>query len=83
MDTADDFYSIMGVLAREILEFGLMEPNRLVQVTCLLLLTNWILLLRLNHLCTGCGEHRAVPHARTQRTSRQVQVPEDSINPPT
>jgi hypothetical protein len=34
VDTADDFYSIMGVLAREILEFGLMEPNRLVQVTC-------------------------------------------------
>ena len=32
MSTADDFYSIMGVLAREILEFGLMEPNSLVQV---------------------------------------------------
>lgn len=30
--TCDDFYSIMAVLAREMLEFGLMEPNHLVQV---------------------------------------------------
>ncbi|EFX76613.1 hypothetical protein DAPPUDRAFT_106861 [Daphnia pulex] len=29
--TCDDFYSIMAVLAREMLEFGLMEPNHLVQ----------------------------------------------------
>ena len=32
MRTCDDFYSIMAVLAREMLEFGLMEPNHLVQV---------------------------------------------------
>ena len=32
VSTADDFYSIMGVLAREMLEFGLMEPNKLIQV---------------------------------------------------
>jgi len=31
VSTADDFYSIMGVLAREMLEFGLMEPNKLIQ----------------------------------------------------
>lgn len=30
--TCDDFYSIMAVLAREMLEFGLMEPNHLIQV---------------------------------------------------
>ena len=30
--SADEFYSIMGVLTREILEFGLMDPNHLIKV---------------------------------------------------
>ncbi|OQR78976.1 TBC1 domain family member 30-like [Tropilaelaps mercedesae] len=32
--SADEFYSIMGVLAREMLEFGLMDCNELVQTIC-------------------------------------------------
>lgn len=31
VDSADEFYSIMGVLTREMLEFGLMDCNELVQ----------------------------------------------------
>lgn len=32
VSSADEFYSIMGVLTREILEFGLMDSNRLIKV---------------------------------------------------
>lgn len=30
--SADEFYSIMGVLTREMLEFGLMDANSLIKV---------------------------------------------------
>lgn len=30
--SADEFYSIMAVLTREMMEFGLMEPNSLIKV---------------------------------------------------
>lgn len=33
MKSADEFYSIMGVLTREMLEFGLMDANNLIKVT--------------------------------------------------
>jgi len=32
VDSADEFYSIMGVLTREMLEFGLMDTNNLIKV---------------------------------------------------
>lgn len=32
MESADEFYSIMGVLTREMLEFGIMDANDLVKV---------------------------------------------------
>lgn len=32
VDSADEFYSIMGVLTREMLEIGLMDADRLVKV---------------------------------------------------
>ncbi|KAF4520349.1 hypothetical protein B566_EDAN009872 [Ephemera danica] len=32
VESADEFYSIMGVLTREMLEFGLMDPNNLVKI---------------------------------------------------
>jgi hypothetical protein len=32
LKTADDFYSVMGVVTREMLENGLMDPNSLVKV---------------------------------------------------
>ncbi|XP_076358517.1 uncharacterized protein LOC143251059 isoform X2 [Tachypleus tridentatus] len=34
VESADEFYSIMGVLTREMLEFGLMDPNDLVKTIC-------------------------------------------------
>lgn len=33
VNSADEFYSIMGVLTREILEFGHVDSNRLIKVT--------------------------------------------------
>ena len=33
VDSADEFYSIMGVLTREMLEFGLMDTNNLIKVS--------------------------------------------------
>ena len=32
VSSADEFYSVMGVVTREMLEFGLMDPNTLVKV---------------------------------------------------
>lgn len=32
VDSADEFYSIMGVLTREMVEFGLVDANELVKV---------------------------------------------------
>jgi hypothetical protein len=32
VNSADEFYSIMGVLTREMLEFGLMDTNNLIKV---------------------------------------------------
>lgn len=32
VNSADEFYSIMGVLTREMLAFGLMDANHLVKV---------------------------------------------------
>ncbi|XP_064488369.1 TBC1 domain family member 30-like [Ornithodoros turicata] len=34
VDSADEFYSIMGVLTREMVEFGLMDANELVHTIC-------------------------------------------------
>lgn len=34
VESADEFYSIMGVLSREMLEFGLMDCNDLVNTIC-------------------------------------------------
>jgi hypothetical protein len=39
VNSADEFYSIMGVLTREMLEFGLMDTNNLIKV-CLKLIQN-------------------------------------------
>ena len=33
VESADEFYSIMGVLSREMVEFGLMDVNELIQVS--------------------------------------------------
>lgn len=33
VESADEFYSIMGVVTREMLEFGLMDANNLVKVS--------------------------------------------------
>lgn len=35
VESADEFYSIMGVVTREMLEFGLMDANNLVKVGCI------------------------------------------------
>ena len=43
MSSADEFYSVMGVVTREMLEFGLMDPNTLVKVN---LIMNQLLRLR-------------------------------------
>lgn len=37
VESADEFYCIMGVLTREILEFGLMDANMFVKVLSLFL----------------------------------------------
>ncbi|XP_076337762.1 TBC1 domain family member 30-like isoform X2 [Tachypleus tridentatus] len=34
VESADEFYSIMGVLTREMVEFGLMDPNDLIKTIC-------------------------------------------------
>jgi hypothetical protein len=39
VNSADEFYSIMGVLTREMLEFGLMDTNNLIKV-CLKFIQN-------------------------------------------
>ncbi|GAB6026124.1 hypothetical protein CHUAL_012325 [Chamberlinius hualienensis] len=36
VESADEFYSIMGVLTRETLEFGIMDANHLVKVVCIM-----------------------------------------------
>ena len=58
MSTADDFYSIMGVLAREMLEFGLMEPNKLIQVRNRRLPIEWIIQLNIL-VVSGYSKRRA------------------------
>lgn len=39
--SADEFYTVMGVLTREMLTFGLMDANKLVQVSCSLMSQVW------------------------------------------
>ena len=74
--TCDDFYSIMAVLAREMLEFGLMEPNHLVQVKQLLKRpkTFFLKIIISLFLFLDDREHGIISSGRPEWTSGQVPV---------